>query len=102
MEAKKQPIWFIEFDPKTKNLTMQAANDDMASPNGLTKNPEGTEIYVVGSSIYYIGVFKRDLSTNNLTLDKMMATPHKNDNVKYDKETKSLTAGSIVYTWGAL
>ena len=49
-----------------------------------------------------MGVFKRDIKTNNLTLDKMISTPHKNDNVKNDKDTKTITSGSIVYTWGAL
>lgn len=92
----------MEWNPTTKDLKMTIASRDLTNPNGVTKNSDSSVIYVVDSAVYQIAVFNRDKKTNVLTLDTMIKTPHTNDNVKFDKETKTIRTGSNVYKWGTL
>ena len=75
---------------------MTIASEDLNTPTGITKNNDGIEIYVADSKEYAIGVYKRNTTTNELTLVEIFNPNHKLDNIKFDNETNSIHGGAIV------
>ena len=96
------PVYFLEYDPSSSTLKMEIASLDLRAPNGITRNPNSTQIYVADCFKKQIGVFKRNPETNELTKTEMISSVHSNDNIKYDRQSNTLYTGSIQYTWGAL
>jgi hypothetical protein len=47
--GKGKPIYFFEYDRASDKLDMIIVSEALMSPNGITKNTDGTEIYVVDS-----------------------------------------------------
>ena len=58
--GKGRPVYFFKYDASTDKLTMTIVSEDLTAPNGITKNRDGTEIYVADAMGYKIGVYKRN------------------------------------------
>ena len=80
------PLYFLEFDPKTKQLNMTVASTEFNGANAVEKNADGSEIYIGDGNGKKIGIFKRDKLTNKLTKLEIIDSIHGVDNLKFDKK----------------
>ena len=102
MKSSKFPLFFFDYDRSSNTLKIEEADGDMSSPNGVARNHDSSEIYVVDSKSKAINIFKRDTKTNKLEKTEVIDSVHTCDNIKFDPESKTLHAGTSVYALGKL
>ena len=91
---RKSHVYFCQFEEQ-KGLRCRVAAAGFMTANGITKNKNGTQIYVADTIAKTLLNFNRNTTSNGLKTSEVLNVGHSLDNIKYDPITDSIYAGTL-------
>lgn len=87
-------VYFCQYEAE-KGLRCRVAAAGFMTANGITKNKNGTQIYVADTIAKTFVIFSRNTTTNGLKTADILNIGHSLDNLKYDATSDSIYTGSL-------
>lgn len=91
---RKSNVYFCHFQEE-KGLRCRVAAAGFMTANGITKNKNGTQIYVADTIAKTLLIFNRNTSSNGLKTSDILNIGHSLDNIKYDPISDAIFTGSL-------
>ena len=92
---KPTGVYWIEFDPSTKNIEMKMVADGFFMANGIVFDKEKKHVWIADSLAKTVSKYERNMTTNELTKHNEVETGYVIDNLKYCHLNDRLYTGGI-------
>lgn len=96
---KPTGVYWIEYDPSSKEVKMKEAAMGFAMANGVAFDLEKKHLWIADSFAKTVSKYERNMTTNELTKHNEVKVGYLIDNLKYCEFSDRLYAGAVSSVW---